>query len=110
MNIDKCPKCNSTVTTLWRKMKLGPMRKINCPSCGCKISVAWVPYIFVSLVSQLALFFGGLAGIFLLNGYSMPLERVIWVFPLLFLLGCLVVLPIIIYAHYYFVPMVSKDA
>ena len=110
MNINKCPKCNATVTTLWNKMKLGPMRKINCPKCGCKISVAWVPYLLVSLASQFVVFLGGLAGILLFNVHSMPLERFIWVFPPLFIIGCIIMLPVIIYAHYYFVPMVIKDA
>ena len=32
------------------KLRLGPLRSAPCNSCGCRLSVSWLPYIGVALV------------------------------------------------------------
>ena len=110
MNINSCPKCNKQVTTAWRKMFIGPMKKIQCPDCSNNISVSWIPYLLMVLASQIILFFGGIVGLYLVKGVPMPIDKVFWLYPLLFLFGCILALPVAVYANYYLVPMVNKDA
>ena len=35
-----CPHCNNPTISWWRKQFLGPARRIRCPECSAKISVA----------------------------------------------------------------------
>ena len=86
------------------------MKKIQCPNCGNYISVAWAPFIVVTILSQIIILFGGAFGIYFIKGDLIPLGTFLWVFPLLFMLGCVIVFPIVVYAYYYLVPMVNKNA
>jgi len=48
-----CPHGGQAVLPCWKKLGLGPMRRIPCPACGKPISAAWLPAMAMLALSAL---------------------------------------------------------
>lgn len=108
--MNACPKCKSEVVSLWKKMTIGSFRKYVCPECGAKISLAFSPHIIFLLLGQIVMLFGGLMALELIKGVEFSGRGGIWIIMVLFSFGMMITLPLIAYAYYKWVPLVSKDA
>ena len=49
-----CPHCGESNLSCWKKLGLGPARRIPCPGCGKAISVAWLPSMTMIALSSAA--------------------------------------------------------
>lgn len=54
MNKHPCPSCGEPLITVWQKLWLGPLRKIECQNCGATISVPMFKSLLVMGVGSLA--------------------------------------------------------
>ena len=87
----KCPYCNRTAMSFFRKSALGPGRVVNCQSCGKKISAHWS-----GVFAAIPAFLGGFA---LMKSESLPLG-------FLAVAGGILMMGII---HTYLVPLIRND-
>ena len=95
----QCPRCKQPAFGALEKLHLGPRTFKLCRSCGQELSVAWVPYILVSLISGLLPLVGPLFAISFLGGSLLVASLSILAFALLPAL----------WLHYRLVPLVLRS-
>jgi len=101
---DSCPHCGGYCLSRWARACLGPARSVRCATCGQRVSVAWLPGIFLSLLIGVAATIGGGLAVF----YLVPDSPEWWavVFVVAGLLSS--VLPALAWNR--FVPLVARNA
>jgi hypothetical protein len=57
-----CPACRRQAFSLKQKMLLGPLPRVECPSCMAAVTVAWPAYIVWPLAAFVALALPALLG------------------------------------------------
>src|SRR5262249_43599460 len=51
MNVFSCPACGSRCVSVWRKLTLGSVQSIRCPSCGASVGLSQFWSLFAFLAS-----------------------------------------------------------
>lgn len=60
MHKHKCPNGGYPAVTVWQKLRLGPLKKIRCKSCGAFISVPWLKSLMIIGLGTWTPLFSGL--------------------------------------------------
>jgi len=94
----QCPSCNQSAMSAVAKLGVGPLRSKPCQSCGQNLSVAWLPYMLVSLASSLFPFVAVLLAIVTASGSLVAA-----------LVGVIVFSLPALWLHYRLVPLVARS-
>ena len=43
-----CPRCHKRAFSMWRKIHVGPMKRVSCENCGAALTVPWIPGLIVA--------------------------------------------------------------
>ncbi len=105
MNKHKCPSCDVPLISVWQKLWLGPLRKVECKNCGAFVSV---PMFKSSVVMVVGSVIPWVLGFFFFSLVPKPVDALGFVASFFsgFILG--VVLFFWFYNRY--VPLVMKSA
>ena len=82
----------------WRKLSVGPLRKVKCKNCRCLLRVAWFPAAIILLISSL-LPIGGLLAVAAAGGFSS-----LWAMAIVFFVVCGVAMLISAWIYHRYVP------
>lgn len=98
----RCPHCRKPSLTCWQKLGTGPARGIPCPACGKAISVAWLPFLMLSVLSAFA------APLSIVLPFTVfESIRFGWTLPAVLASATLIHLPLA-WAYCRFVPLVAR--
>lgn len=103
MNKHPCPSCDAPFISVWQKLLLGPLRKIECKNCGAAVSVPMYKSMVVMGIGSLAPWvFGFLA----FSVVPKPVSAVVFVAS--FLSGFILGLVLFFWFYNRYVPLVIK--
>jgi len=108
MERSMCPSCHSNTFTAWGRLSLAPMRAGICKNCGAVVRPKLIPFIVHLLVAQTLSVIFGVAAVLALP--SANISVAFWLYPLVFIAGALIPLPLFIKTNSYFVPLEVKNA
>ena len=94
----QCPSCGQSAMSAVAKLGVGPLRSKPCRSCGQNLSVAWLPYMLVSIASSLLPFVGVLLVIAIAGGSLVAA-----------LVGVIAFSSPALWLHYRLVPLVVRN-
>lgn len=100
-----CPNCHVSSFTVWQKLSLGPLKKIQCGNCGGFVGVPWAKSLAVLAVGSVTPLLGGLLALMLLPKPAGIIATVMISAPGLVLGGAL-----FLWLYNRFVPLVVKRA
>ncbi len=63
-----CPRCSRKAFSNWRKLGIGPLKRVPCESCGVLLSAAWVPSIIAIVLASFSPVIGIVAAISIYSG------------------------------------------
>jgi hypothetical protein len=104
MSEPMCPCCNRRAFSQWRKLGIGPLKRVPCESCGVLLSVAWLPSTLVLILGSFAPVLGIVAAISLTSG-AISFETALAGF----LVSAVVASLPFLWFYARFVPIVVKD-
>jgi hypothetical protein len=99
-----CPACHEPTISFWQKHTIGPMRKIQCSSCGAFIGVPFLISAVFVLLSMVGTSLGGVAALLTIKPASL------WLGFGVLMLGMALSGACIFWLYERLVPLVVKNA
>jgi len=100
-----CPACGNPTFSFWQKQFLGPLRKIECQSCGVAVSVPWARNVLFSFLVGLLPPLVGVGAVALVGEFAS-----LWSMVGVFALGTLIASAPFLWLYHRYVPLVVKKA
>ena len=100
-----CPRCRRRAFSTWRKLTIGPLKRVPCESCGVALSVAPLSSVVLIVLASFAGVLGGIVALTAISGsFTLGVPLAVYVIG-----GVAATVPFMwLYAQ--FVPLVARDA
>jgi hypothetical protein len=105
MNKHNCPNCGAPSVTVWQKLGLGALKKIECKNCGAFITVPWFRSLLVMVLGTVTPWIGGALAFGLLPKPAGAVE-----FLASFSFGFVLCTLLFLWLYNRYVPLVVKHA